>query len=192
MGEMRRSRRSVLKAGLTGLSAAVLRPLAVLDGQARADGFCYFVGDHWSYIGIGWQLGIESCALSVRDCLEMADRPPHVKSCINLDASAYEQLASSYPELTERLKRSLEAGKVELIGGSWSQPMATMFSGESNIRQIVTGREAIRKTLGYEMATFLEEEEFSHPQLPQILAAAGFQYTSLSQQDTWAYAGRPS
>ena len=74
---------------------------------------------------------------------------------------------------------------MELIGGTYGQPMGTMFSGESNIRQIVVGREVIRKALGYEMVTFLEEEEFTHPQIPQIAAGAGFRYASLAQVDTW-------
>ena len=38
------------------------------------------MGDHWSYIGIGWQLGIESCALSVLDALNIADAAPARKN----------------------------------------------------------------------------------------------------------------
>ncbi len=149
------------------------------------------LGDHWSYIGIGWQLGIESCALSVLDGLNIADQPPGAKTCINLDARAYEYLAQEYPLLCERLKKALAEDKVELIAGSYSQPMATLYSGESSIRQIVVGHDVIRKALGVEIESFLEEEEFSHPQLPQILNAAGVKYTSLAQVDTWAYAGCP-
>ena len=74
-----------------------------------------------------------------------------------------------YPLLCERLKKYLAEDKVELIAGSYSQPMATLFSGESSIRQIVVGHEVIRKALGVQVESFLEEEEFSHPQLPQIL-----------------------
>ena len=123
--------------------------------------------------------------------MEMADRPPHVKTCINMDARAYEFMAEKFPEVAERLKKHLAEGKVELIGGTYGQPMGTILSGESNIRQIVVGRETIRKALGYEMVTFLEEEEFSHPQLPQILAGAGYRFASLAQVDTWGRAGCP-
>ena len=152
---------------------------------------CLTVCNHWSYIGIGWQLGIETCVLSAVDAMEMADRQPGVRTCINQDARAYEFMAEKYPEITRRLKRYLKAGKVELIGGSYGQPLGTMFSGESNIRQVAVGRELIRRVLGYEMRTFLEQEEFSHPQLPQIVAGTGFKYASLSQMDTWGRAGMP-
>ncbi len=56
---------------------------------------------------------------------------------------------------------------------------------------IIYSHQVIRKALGVEIESFLEEEEFSHPQLPQILNAAGVKYTSLAQVDTWAYAGCP-
>lgn len=186
-------RRKFLKLGLAGAGAvaSAALPRFAFSADEAADGFCFMMGDHWSYIGIGWQLGIESCALSVLDALNIAEAAPHAKTCINLDARAYEFLAQEYPLLCERLKKYLAEDKVELIAGSYSQPMATLFSGESSIRQIVVGHEVIRKALGVEVESFLEEEEFSHPQLPQILNAAGVKYTSLAQLDTWAYAGCP-
>ena len=188
------SRRDLLRAAVAGGAGAVLAwPL--LDREGRADdpqqGVCVTLCTHWSYIGIGWQLGIESCVLSVTDALEMADRPPHVKTCLNMDARAYEVIAQQFPEVARRLKEYLAEGKVELIGGTYAQPMGTTFSGESNIRQLVVGRETIRKALDYEMVTFLEEEEFTHPQVPQIVAQSGFRYASLAQCDTWGRAGIP-
>ncbi|MGZ4887014.1 MAG: glycoside hydrolase family 38 N-terminal domain-containing protein, partial [Candidatus Aminicenantales bacterium] len=188
------TRRSFLGTCAAGSAGAVLGLPLIGPRKAEAaarNGVCLTVCNHWSYIGIGWQLGIESCVLSVTDAMEMADRPPHVKTCVNLDARAYEFMAEKFPEVTDRLKPYLAAGKVELIGGTYGQPMGTTISGESNIRQIVMGREVIRRALGYDMATFLEEEEFTHPQIPQIARLAGFRYASLAQLDTWGRAGCP-
>ncbi len=188
------TRRAFLRAGAVGGAGAVVGwPLFVRNAAAAGatGGLCVTICNHWSYIGIGWQLGIESCVLSVTDAMEMADRAPHVKTCINLDARAYEFMAEKFPEVADRLKRYLAAGKVELIGGTYGQPMGTTISGESNIRQIVMGREVIRKALGYPMVTFLEEEEFTHPQIPQMVKLAGFKYASLAQLDTWGRAGCP-
>jgi alpha-mannosidase len=185
------TRRDFVKTGLVGGLAWVSPMIATSPATGSAQGICVSIANHWSYIGIGWQLGIESCVLSVTDAMEMADRPPHAKTLINLDARAYEFMAERFPEVTTRLRKYLAAGKLELIGGTYSQPMGTMYSGESNIRQLVYGREAIRKALDYEMVTFLEEEEFTHPQIPQIALGAGYRYASLAQLDTWGNAGIP-
>jgi alpha-mannosidase len=188
------TRRGFLRAGLAGSAGALLAWPSLVRLAAAAEGttgLCLTICNHWSYIGIGWQLGIESCVLSVTDAMEMADRPPFAKTCLNLDARAYEFMAEKFPEVTERLKKYLVAGKVELIGGTYGQPMGTTISGESNIRQIIVGREVIRKTLGYPLVTFLEEEEFTHLQIPQLVKLAGFRYASLAQLDTWGRAGCP-
>ena len=188
------SRRTFVKmTSAGGLSAALAPSLSNLLAQVagKPEGICITLCNHWSYIGIGWQLGIESCVLSAVDAMGMADLAPHVKTCLELDARAYEFMAEKFPEVAERLKKYLAEDKVELIGGTYAQPMGTMFSGESNIRQLVYGRETIRKALNYEVATFLDEEEFSHPQIPQIAVGAGYRYASLAQVDTWGRAGIP-
>jgi alpha-mannosidase len=190
----RLDRRSFVKTGLLFGAGVICHNLPEsLRAQTTggADSFCVALCNHWSYIGIGWQLGIESCVLSAIDAMGMADLAPHVKTCIEWDARAYEFMAEKFPEIANRLKPYLAAGKIELIGGTYGQPLGTMFSGESNIRQIVYGRNTILKALDYEMVTFLDEEEFSHPQIPQIVLGAGYRYASLSQVDTWGKAGVP-
>ena len=186
-------REFVVTTSVGGLGAALAGSADNLAAQATAaaQGVCITLCNHWSYIGIGWQLGIESCVLSAIDAMGMADLAPHVKTCLELDARAYEFMAEKFPEVTDRLKKYLAEDKVELIGGTYGQPLGTMFSGESNIRQLVYGRETIRKALNYEVATFLDEEEFSHPQIPQIAVGAGYRYASLAQVDTWGRAGIP-
>jgi len=192
------SRRRFLGAGLkTGAGAAFIFPAARIlakaagSAEGSSQGICVTLCNHWSYTGIGWQLGLESCVLSAVDAMGMADRAPHVKTCLEMDALAYQLMAEKFPEVAARLKKYLAEDKVEIIGGTYGQPMGTMFSGESNIRQLVYGRETIRKALDYEVATFLDEEEFSHPQIPQIALGAGYRYASLAQVDTWGRAGIP-
>jgi alpha-mannosidase len=188
------SRRDLLKAGLASGTSVMLVGSASLPkawAAEEGDRFCLVLCNHWSYTGIGWQSGIESNVLSVTDAMEIVDLEPHIKTCINLDAKAFELIAEKFPEVANRLKAYLAAGKLELIGGTYGQPMGTTISGESNIRQVVLGYETIRKALDYDMATFLEEEEFTHPQCPQIAAGAGFKYASLAQLDTWGLTGIP-
>lgn len=153
--------------------------------------FSIMLANHWSYTGIGWQLGLESCVQSVEDSLNLSDRPPHIKVCLNLDAQAYRLIRIHFPETADRLQQYLKQGKVELVGGTFGQPMGSMVGNESNIRQILYGRKAIQQALDYEIHSFLEEEEFTFPQLPQLLQQTGYQYASLAQCDTWGNTGVP-
>ena len=75
-------------------------------GAAAAPDVCATLCNHWSYIGIGWQLGIESCVLAVMDAVEMADREPHVKTCLEMDARAYEFMAEKFPEVSANWPRA--------------------------------------------------------------------------------------
>lgn len=152
---------------------------------------CLTLLNHWSYTGIGWSLGLESCAQSITDSLDMADYEPGVKTGINLDALTYELVAEQYPHVIRRLKRYLDAGQVELAGATFGQPMGSMVSGESNLRQMVVGQQTIARVLSSRVAVFLEEEEMSHPQIPQLAALAGYHYAGLAQCDTWGRHGAP-
>lgn len=192
--ERRLSRRSVLRLGLAAVAGVILAwpgpSGASLGADAPAE-ICVTLSNHWSYTGIGWSSGLKTCAQSITDCLAMADYTPGVKSCINLDALAYAMVAQSNPEVVQRLKQYLKEGKVEIVGGTYGQPMGSMVSGESNIRQLVIGQQTIQKSLGVLVSSFLEEEEFTHPQLPQLLKGAGYRFASTAQCDTWGKHGSP-
>lgn len=152
---------------------------------------CVAVADHWSYIGVGWSMGIESSVASLRDAFSLAESELAAKTSINFDAYAYELLECEFPHVAARLREMLLARRVDVVGGSFAQPLGSTISGESNLRQLVEGRKTIREALGFEVETFLEQEEFTHPQIPQLLLAAGYRYASLAQSDTWGRQGVP-
>ena len=71
--EEKMNRRNFLASSLLGgASVALGLPVSgegTQEGQA-AEGVCVTLASHWSYIGIGWNLGLESCVLSVTDAME--------------------------------------------------------------------------------------------------------------------------
>ncbi len=182
---------------LTLFILTVIQPLAMAaaitspHAEAPKPDLCVFLGNHWSYTGVGWSYGLKSCVQSIHNSLEMADYSPSVKTGINLDAAAYPLVAEHHPEVIERLKAYLSAGKVEIIGGTYGQPMGSAVSGESNVRQLIMGQQTICEILGTTVSAFLEEEEFTHPQMPQLLVGAGYSFASAAQCDTWGKHGSP-
>jgi len=77
--------------------------------------------------GIGGQLGIESCVPAATDAMEMAGRAPHVKTWLELDALAYKFTAERFLEVAGRAKEHLAADKVEVIGGTYGQPLGAIM-----------------------------------------------------------------
>ncbi|MEW6743398.1 MAG: hypothetical protein AB1486_11630 [Planctomycetota bacterium] len=56
--------------------AAATVSLSALDDRGEV---YLTICNRWSYIGIGWQVGIESCVLRVTGAIEMAAQPAHVR-----------------------------------------------------------------------------------------------------------------
>jgi hypothetical protein len=115
--------------------------------------------------------------------IDAADDFPGLKVSIELDVFAYEEVLKEEPECIELLKEYIAADRVAIAGGTYSQPFGQNYGWEPNIRQLVYGRNGIREITGYDVQAFLVEEQWFHPQLPQLLKLAGFIYASLQNPD---------
>jgi len=120
----------------------------------------------------------------IRDMLHFC-RETGAKGNVNFEGIGYEKLAAEDPEALAELRAAVSEGMVEPVGCSYGQPYGLFHGGESNLRQRVYGARAVRRLLGIWPQTFWEEEFDFFPQLPQMLATAGFRYASLFFQWTW-------
>jgi len=157
----------------------------------------YFtLSNHWSYCGVGWSLGLESCVVSFEDCFRLIDEVPGLKINLCFDVHCYEKLKEEYPEVLNKIKKYLEKGSIDIVAGTYTQPYALLISGESIIRQIELGRYLLKRLLNYKPKVFLEEEAFTFPQLPQIAKLFGYKVISFDEHKTgaeyiWADPGNP-
>lgn len=155
----------------------------------------YFLCNHWTEGGIGyafpvgWYAGKKyekgfSSVYTVEKMLDAADEYPTVKASMELDAYTYEVLSRIAPETVARLKEYIAAGKASVEGGTYGQPLGQDYGWEFNIRQLTLGRKTIQKYLDTDVRAFLVEEQWFHPQMPQLLLKSGFQYASLQNQNS--------
>lgn len=144
----------------------------------------YTFGNHMHWVDMEWLWGYFVLPSSVRDMLAFCAHAG-IKGNVNFDAVGYEKLAVEAPDALAELRVAIAAGTIEVVGGSYAQPYGQFHGGESNVRQRVYGARTIRRLLGVWPKTFWEEEFDFFPQLPQILARAGFEYASLFYQWTW-------
>lgn len=157
--------------------------------------FYYYFCNHGTQGGLGFAFPTGFCrgkryernffaAYNIYKMLDAADDFSGLKVSLELDAFAYEEVLKEDPECIELLRQYIEAGKVAIAGGTYSQPFGQDYGWEPNIRQLTYGRDVVRQVTGYDVRAFLVEEQWFHPQLPQLLQLAGFKYASLQNQNS--------
>ena len=91
------------------------------------------------------------------------------------EAILYKWVEEYDPDLFERLRKLVRAGKWHIMGGWYLQPDCNMPSGESFVRQILLGRRYFREKFGVEVSTGVNLDPFGHTRgLVQILAKSGY------------------
>jgi len=144
----------------------------------------YTFGNHMHWVDMEWLWGYHVLPGSVRDMLAFS-QATGAKGNVNFDGVGYERLATEDPEAFNDLRNAIRKGDIEIVGGSYGQPYGGLHGGESNIRQRVYGVRTALRLFGVRPKTFWEEEFDFFPQLPQMLAGAGFDGASLFFQWTW-------
>lgn len=87
----------------------------------------------------------------------------------------YEWVEQFDPSLFERIRRLVQAGKWHIMGGWYLQPDCNMPSGESFVRQMLTGRHYFKEKFGRVPTTAINFDPFGHTRgLVQVMAKAGF------------------
>ncbi|MFA6186926.1 MAG: glycoside hydrolase family 38 C-terminal domain-containing protein [Phycisphaerae bacterium] len=87
----------------------------------------------------------------------------------------YEWVREYEPKLFERIKKLVKAGRWHIMGGWYLQPDCNMPSGESFVRQILTGRQYFKNNFGVKPTTAINFDPFGHSRgLVQILAKSGY------------------
>lgn len=165
-----------------------------MSGGAKP-AFHYLFCNHWTQGGIGYSFPAGrfggrryektfSTVYTIEKMLDAAARWPGLVVTMELDAFAYEAVAEEAPETIARLKTMLADGRAGIEGGTYGQPLGQDFGAESNLRQLTYGRSSILDTLDYSVRAFLVEEQWFHPQLPQLLKTSGYRYACLQAQNS--------
>ncbi len=101
-------------------------------------------------------------------------------------AAVYSQwMADKYPELNAQIKRRVQEGRWELVGGMWLEPDLNMPDGESLVRQLLVGQATFEKLYGKTTRIGWNPDSFGYNwQLPQIYKRSGVDYF-VTQKMTW-------
>jgi len=109
------------------------------------------------------------------------------------EALLYEWVEKHAPDLFLRIKKLVVEGKWHIMGGWYLQPDCNMPSGESLVRQIITGRKYFENRFGKLPKTAINFDPFGHSRgLVQILTKSGFNsyiYTRPRENDSLSVPG---
>lgn len=119
--------------------------------------------------------------------VSLMERYPEV---IFVQSSPYhaEMVRVDQPELFERMKALVLAGRWEPNGGAWIEPDCNLTSGESLVRQFLHGIQWTREHFNYSPDMFWQPDVFGYSAaLPQILQGFNIKYfctTKMAWNDT--------
>lgn len=97
----------------------------------------------------------------------------------SLDQTCYvEPYLRRHPEEKPFLLEMVTSGRLEITGGMHVMPDLNIPAGESFIRQVLHGRRYFENELGVDVKAGWTLDSFGHhPQVPQLMAKGGFDYT---------------
>jgi alpha-mannosidase len=94
-------------------------------------------------------------------------------------------IAEKYPQMNEEIKRRIQEGRWEIVGGMWVEPDLNMPDGESAVRSLLLGKRWFQKTYGVDVRIGWNPDSFGYTwQLPQIYKKSGIDYF-VTQKMTW-------
>lgn len=96
-----------------------------------------------------------------------------------------EWMAEKYPDMNAEIKKRIQEGRWEIVGGMWVEPDLNMPDGESLVRQLLVGKRWYKKNYGVDVHIGWNPDSFGYTwQLPQIYKKSGVDYF-VTQKMAW-------
>ncbi len=127
---------------------------------------------------------VRKVARTFANVLDLVERDPDFVFAAS-SAQQYAWLQESQPELFERVKEAVAAGRIRPVGGMWVESDTNMPGGEALARQFVMGKQFFLEQFGIESDEVWLPDSFGYSAaLPQIARAAGARYF-VTQKPSW-------
>ncbi|WP_374010967.1 alpha-mannosidase [Leifsonia sp. LS-T14] len=127
---------------------------------------------------------VRKVARTFSNVLDLIERDPEFVFAAS-SAQQYAWLRESQPELFERVRAAVTAGRIRPVGGMWVESDTNMPGGEALARQFVMGKQFFLEEFGVESDEVWLPDSFGYSAaLPQIARAAGGRYF-VTQKPSW-------
>jgi alpha-mannosidase len=151
------------------------RDLAALQTHHQKAGALALSGH--AHLDLAWLWPVEEtrrkAVRTYHTVVNLMDRHPEL-TFNQSSAQLYAFIEEDDPELFERIKDMVGAGRWEPIGAMWVEPDMKMLCGESIVRQLLYGQRYFKRNFGsYHAVCWLPDCFGFSPALPQLLLDAG-------------------
>lgn len=142
-----------------------------------------------AHIDVGWLWAVrESIRKSARTFASQLDNIERYPEYIfgASQPQLYLFIKENYPELFEKIKAQVKAGRWECQGGMWVEADCNIISGESMIRQFIHGKNFFRDEFGVDVKNLWIPDVFGYSAaMPQIIKKCGCDHF-LTQKISWS------
>jgi len=122
-----------------------------------------------------WREGLNEGLVTCRTILGLMDEDPEL-TFIRGEAAVYEHIERHDPETFTRIVRYIEAGRWDVVGGTYVQPDTNLPATETFARHFLRGQSYFASRFGRTARVAWAADSFGHSAgLPLVLAEAGIE-----------------
>ena len=123
-----------------------------------------------------WSEGMAVVHSTFRSALDRMNETPEF-AFIASSAQFYQWVAENDPEMLEEIKKRVEEGRWNIVGGWWVEPDVNIPGGEAMVRQGLYGQKTFQRLLGRKAKIAFNPDSFGHAgTLPQIFNLQGMKH----------------
>lgn len=128
-----------------------------------------------------WREGLNEGIITVRTLLDLMDELPQL-TFIRGESCIYEHIEKNDPATFKRIRCMVEAGRWDIVGGSYNQPDTNLASTETLCRQYERGMKYFKSRFGISPTVGWQADSFGHsPGLPNIFSSFGLESFAFSR-----------
>jgi 4-alpha-glucanotransferase len=136
------------------------------------------VHDHQPVGNFGWVIE-EIYEKSYAPFLDVAEQHPDFRFCLHVTGPLFEWMDEFRPEWLDRVRTMVEAGRVEILGGAFYEPILAAIPESDRIGQIRMMQQRMQERLGAKPRGLWLAERVWEPHLAGSLARAGVEFALL-------------
>ena len=181
------SRRSFLKGAASGTALLALAPATNLFANSLPADFAWsadaiqfkvhMIGQaHIDPVWLWhWSEGISVVHSTFQSALDRMNETPDFKFTAS-SAQFFQWVAENDPAMLKEIRKRVEEGRFNVVGGWWVEPDMNIPSGEAMVRQGLYGQLTLQRLIGRRAKVAFNPDSFGHTgNLPQIIKSQGME-----------------